>query len=98
MYRRSIGRMSMATPCGPRVAILSTGDEIIAPGETMRPGLVYDSNSRIIADAVHELGGEPVELGIVRDDVAELRQRLTHAVAEHDVVLLSGGTSKGAGD
>jgi putative molybdopterin biosynthesis protein len=82
----------------PRVAILSTGDEIIAPGEAMRPGLVYDSNARIIADAVCELGGEPVELGIVRDDSSELRQRLSHAIAEHDIVLLSGGTSKGAGD
>jgi molybdopterin molybdotransferase/putative molybdopterin biosynthesis protein len=87
-------------PCvgRPRVAIVSTGDEIIAPGAMMQPGLVYDSNARIIADAVRELGGEPVELGIVRDDAAKLRQRLTQAIAEHDVVLLSGGTSKGAGD
>jgi putative molybdopterin biosynthesis protein len=82
----------------PRVAILSTGDEIIAPGQTMRPGLVYDSNARIIADAVRELGGEPVELGIVRDDSDQLRARLSRAIAEYDVVLLSGGTSKGAGD
>jgi putative molybdopterin biosynthesis protein len=87
-------------PCvgRPRVAILSTGDEIIAPGEPMRPGLVYDSNSRVIGDAVRELGGEAVELGIVPDDALQLRQRLSRAVAEHDVVLLTGGTSKGAGD
>jgi len=82
----------------PRVAILSTGDEIIAPGEPMRPSLVYDSNARIIADAVREQGGEPVEMGIVRDDAAELRQRLTQAISSCDVVLLSGGTSKGEGD
>jgi putative molybdopterin biosynthesis protein len=82
----------------PRVAVLSTGDEIIAPGQPMRPGFVFDSNARIIADAVRELGGEPIELGIVRDDVVELRQRLSQAIAECDVVLLSGGTSKGAGD
>src|SRR5204863_4332091 len=73
----------------PRVAVISTGDEIVAPGQVMRPGLVYDSNARIIADAVRELGGEPVELGIVRDDAVELRRRLSQALAEHDVVLLS---------
>lgn len=82
----------------PRVAILSTGDEIIEPGQPMRPGLVYDSNARILADAVRELGGEPVPLGIVRDDLDELRRRLDEALASADVVLLSGGTSKGAGD
>jgi putative molybdopterin biosynthesis protein len=87
-------------PCirRPRVAILSTGDEIIAPGGPMQPGRVYDSNARIIADAVRELGGEPIELGIVRDDTGELRARLNRAIADCDVVLLSGGTSKGAGD
>jgi putative molybdopterin biosynthesis protein len=82
----------------PSVAILSTGDEIVAPGHPMHPALVYDSNARIIADAVHEIGCVPVELGIVRDDAKELRSRLTKAVAEYDVVILSGGTSKGAGD
>jgi putative molybdopterin biosynthesis protein len=82
----------------PRVAVISTGDEIIPPGDPMRPGLVYDSNARIIADAVSEIGGEPIELGIVRDDVGELRQKLSQALAKCDVVLLSGGTSKGAGD
>ena len=47
----------------PRVAILSTGDEIVQPGEAMRPGLVYDSNGRILADAVRELGALPWLLG-----------------------------------
>jgi putative molybdopterin biosynthesis protein len=81
----------------PRVAILSTGDELIAPGQPMRPGLVYDSNATILADAVRELGGEPVAFGIVPDQEAPLRATLTAAL-EHDLVLLSGGTSKGAGD
>src|SRR6185295_7345418 len=49
----------------PVVAILSTGDEIIAPGEPMAPAKVYDSNARILADAVRELGAEPMALGIV---------------------------------
>ncbi|MDZ4684223.1 MAG: molybdopterin biosynthesis protein [Planctomycetaceae bacterium] len=82
----------------PRVAIISTGNEIIAPGQPMRPAAVYDSNSRVLADAVRELGGEPRCWGIVRDDVAALRTMLYAALAESDVVLLSGGTSKGEGD
>lgn len=82
----------------PRVAIFSTGDEIIAPGEPMQPGKVYDSNARILTDAVRELGGEPVPMGIVRDNAEELRLGLHAAIKECDVVLLSGGTSKGAGD
>ena len=82
----------------PIVAILSTGDEIIAPGDPMQPAKVYDSNAQVLADAVRELGGEPLRLGITHDDVAALRERLRHALEVADIVLLSGGTSKGAGD
>jgi putative molybdopterin biosynthesis protein len=82
----------------PRVAIISTGDEIIPPGQPMSPGKVYDSNARIVADAVRELGGHPVEGGIVPDDLALLRDRVRSALEASDVILLSGGTSKGQGD
>ena len=82
----------------PRVTIISTGNEIIAPGEPMRPAQVYDSNSQVLADAVRELGGVPHFGGIVRDNVEALRNVLHTALAEADVVLLSGGTSKGQGD
>jgi putative molybdopterin biosynthesis protein len=82
----------------PRVAIISTGNELIAPGETMRPPHVFDSNAQILADSVRELGGLPRCLGIVRDDATALRDKLRAALAESDVVLLSGGTSKGQGD
>jgi putative molybdopterin biosynthesis protein len=81
----------------PRVAILSTGNEIIAPGAALSTGQVFDSNATILADAVRELGGEPMLLGIVPDDMDQLRARLRIALA-NDVVLLSGGTSKGGGD
>jgi molybdopterin molybdotransferase/putative molybdopterin biosynthesis protein len=82
----------------PVVAILSTGDEIIQPGAPMAPARVYDSNSQVLADAVRELGGEPIRLGIAPDDVGALREKLHDALACADVVLLSGGTSKGTGD
>jgi putative molybdopterin biosynthesis protein len=81
----------------PRVAILSTGDELIAPGSPMRPGGVFDSNATVLADAVRELGGEPVGFGIVPDSRPLLSKAL-HESLTHDVVLLSGGTSKGPGD
>jgi len=94
----AIGRARVPVLARPRVAILSTGDEIVQPGEAMRPGFVYDSNGRILADAVRELGGEPVFLGAFRDDEAALRAALRDALARADLVLLSGGTSKGEGD
>jgi molybdopterin molybdotransferase/putative molybdopterin biosynthesis protein len=81
----------------PRVAIISTGDELIAPGTSMRPASVYDSNTTLLADAVRELGGEPVALGIIGDDERALDDVLDRALA-YDLVLLSGGTSKGEGD
>ena len=81
----------------PRVAILSTGDEIRPPGADLPPGCVHDSNSTVLAGAVRELGGEPVPLGIVDDDDDALDAALRRAM-DCDCVLLSGGTSKGAGD
>ena len=82
----------------PRVAVFSTGDEIVAPGSPIRPGQVFDSNAAILAAAIEEAGGEPVPLGIVPDDPMALQAVLTQALAAGDMVLLSGGTSKGAGD
>ena len=64
----AIGRDEVDVVRRPRVAILSTGDEIVQPGEAIRPGLVYDSNGRLLADAVRELDAEPWFLGAVRDD------------------------------
>jgi len=92
------GVATVAVVRRPRVAVFSTGDELLAPGEAPRDGFVFDSNQRILADAVREAGGEPTEGGILRDDEAILRARLDEALQEADLVLFSGGTSKGAGD
>ncbi len=94
----AIGHQRVSVVRRPVVAILSTGDEIVQPGEAMRPGLVYDSNGRILADAVRELGGQPHFMGAFRDDEVVLRDALDRALGEADLVLLSGGTSKGEGD
>jgi putative molybdopterin biosynthesis protein len=82
----------------PRVAILSTGDELVAPGEQVAPGQVFDSNATMLADAVREQGGVPVPLGIVGDDEQALGAAVRGALACAELVLMSGGTSKGPGD
>jgi putative molybdopterin biosynthesis protein len=82
----------------PRVAVISTGDELVAPGNLLRPAAIYDSNGPIVAAALEENGCEPVRFGAIPDDVALLEAAMREAHATCDAVILSGGTSKGAGD
>ena len=82
----------------PKVAVLSTGDELVAPGSPLKPASVYDSNGAIIAAAVTEAGGEPLAMGAFPDDEAALEKAVLQALAASDFVVVSGGTSKGAGD
>jgi len=82
----------------PRVAVLSTGDELVQPGQPLHPAAVYDSNGPVIAAALRENGCEAVHLGAVADDAGALSAAVRAAFNEHDALILSGGTSKGAGD
>jgi putative molybdopterin biosynthesis protein len=82
----------------PKVAVLSTGDELVLPGSPLPPGSVYDSNSAIVGAAIEEAGGEAVRYGVLPDDEAKLEAAVRHALAGCDMVVLSGGTSKGVGD
>lgn len=82
----------------PRVAILSTGNELIAPGAPLAYAKVYDINASAIAASVIECGGDPVNLGIVPDDPAIMEEKLRRALQGADMVLTSGSTSAGAGD
>jgi molybdopterin molybdotransferase len=81
-----------------RVAVLSTGDELIAHTEQITPGKVYDMNRPALLAAVRELGGQAADLGIIPDDPRELQAAMGRAVADADVVIASGGTSVGAED
>lgn len=82
----------------PRVAVLSTGDELVPPGQALRPAGIYDSNGPVIAAALRENGCEARHLGAIPDEAAALEAAVREAFASHDAVILSGGTSKGAGD
>ncbi|GGH27196.1 molybdopterin biosynthesis protein [Alsobacter metallidurans] len=82
----------------PRVAVLSTGDELVQSGSPLGPAQIYDSNGPIVAAALAENGCEPVRFGAVPDNADALEAALRDAHARCDAVILSGGTSKGAGD
>jgi putative molybdopterin biosynthesis protein len=82
----------------PRVAVVSTGDELAQPGAALKPAQVYDSNGPIVAAALVEDGCLVAERVALPDDENALRTTLKRLHAENDVVILSGGTSKGAGD
>ena len=82
----------------PQIAIISTGNELVSPGTALAVGEVFDANSRMLSDRIREMGAHPIELGIVRDDYEQLHAKIAHALEIADIVLLSGGTSKGQGD
>ncbi|HEX9643996.1 MAG TPA: gephyrin-like molybdotransferase Glp [Acidimicrobiia bacterium] len=83
----------------PTVAIMSTGDEVVAPETaTLGPGKIRDANRFLLRGMLHELGAVVVDFGIVADDPDDLRRVLEHAAQEADVVVTSGGVSMGEYD
>jgi molybdopterin molybdotransferase len=78
-----------------RVAILSTGDELVTPIETLKPGQIVDSNQYALAAFVQQAGGMPICMGIVPDDRAKLTAAMSEAIASADFVLSTGGVSVG---
>ncbi len=93
----AIGRARVRVYARPRVAILTTGDEVVPPGKRIRAGQVYDINSHTIASVVRENGGEPVLLGRVPDRLEALHAAFKKAIA-NDLVVVSGGSSVGEKD
>ncbi|AFZ28112.1 molybdopterin molybdochelatase [Cylindrospermum stagnale PCC 7417] len=82
----------------PRVAILSTGDELVTPEQPLQPGQIVDSNQYALAALVRESGAEALLLGIVKDEPTALRDAIAYAIANADVVISSGGVSVGEYD
>lgn len=94
----ALGVTSVPVSMRPRVAILSTGDELIPPAQKPTPGQIRDVNSPLLHNAVLEAGGAPFELGILRDDEEEITRAVKSAALEYDIVIISGGTSVGEKD
>jgi len=81
-----------------RVALFSTGDEIVEPGAALPGAALYDSNRYLLSGLIARFNAEITDLGILSDDPEELKRALTDAAADHDLVLTSGGVSTGEAD
>ena len=94
----AIGKVSVKVYRKPKVAVISTGDEIVKAGEKLPYGKIYDINGPSIFSAVKECGGEPIFIGIARDDVREIIDMIREGVEKADIVITSGSTSAGVKD
>jgi molybdopterin molybdotransferase len=94
----AMGRASVAVHRSPRVAILSTGDELAAVGAGLGPGQIHDANGPALAAAVIEAGGEPMLLPTAGDDASVIEERLLEGARTADLVIVSGGVSVGQHD
>jgi len=94
----SLGIWQVSVHRRPRVALLSTGDEVAEPGTPRRPGQIYDANRFTLRGSIEQCGAEVLDLGIVPDLLDELSVRLREAAAMADVVVTSGGVSVGVYD
>jgi molybdopterin molybdotransferase len=92
------GRASAIVHPRPRVALLSTGDELVEAGAEARYGQVHDANSFTLHGAVSEAGGVPVSIGIIGDDPGSLRDAVGSSANQADVLVVSGGVSVGERD
>ena len=93
-----VGISSIAVHKRPRIALISTGDEIVDAETEPRPGQVRNINQHSLAGLIEEVGGELKDWGVIRDDRAQLTEAIGAALDWADAVLLSGGSSMGAKD
>lgn len=94
----AVGIREMTVIPRPRIGVLATGSELVAPGSPLRRGQVHDSNSTMMAAAITEAGAVPVLLGRSIDQPQALLEALAHAVGTVDAVVLTGGVGPGAYD
>ncbi|OBB95640.1 gephyrin-like molybdotransferase Glp [Mycobacterium sp. 852002-30065_SCH5024008] len=79
-----------------RVLVISTGSELVAPGNPLRPGQIYESNSIMLAGAVRDAGADVIEVATAEDDVAQFSSLIQKHAGEADLIITSGGVSAGA--
>lgn len=81
-----------------KVGLISTGDEIVRPGNTLGDGKVYDSNYHLLRGLLNTVGAEPVDYGVIPDDRSRVERAVRTAAHECDVILTTGGASRGEAD
>jgi molybdopterin molybdotransferase len=94
----SVGRADLVVLRRPRVALFSTGDELVMPGQPLPPGAIYNSNRFMLRGLLQASGCEVTDLGIVPDRLDATRAALRSAAQGHDLILTSGGVSVGEED
>ena len=94
----SVGAATLQVQRRPRVALLSTGDELVMPGEPLKAGAIYNSNRFMLRALLQAAGCECTDLGIVPDQLQATREALRQAAQGHDLILSSGGVSVGEED
>jgi gephyrin len=91
----TVGRTDIPVHPRPRVAVLSTGDELVDPGASLGQGQIRDSNRAMLMAAIRASGGDPLDLGIAGDSERQLRERIETGLRDADVLITSGGVSMG---
>ena len=94
----SVGLGSVTVHRRPKVACFSTGDELAMPGETLRPGAIYNSNRYVLVTLIRQLGCDVTDLGIVPDSLPATEAALRAAARDHDLIVTCGGMSVGEED
>ena len=94
----ALGMTKIRVARRPRVAIVSTGDELVPPGETPGPGRIRDINSYTISALVEHAGGVPERFGLIRDDLALQQEAAQKGLAESDMLIFSAGSSVSSRD
>ena len=94
----SVGAASLTVVRRPRVALFSTGDELVMPGEPLKPGAIYNSNRYTLRALIRQFGAECTDFGIVPDRLDATRETLRRAAQGHDLIVTSGGVSVGEED
>lgn len=94
----SVGADRLSVFKRPRVAVMTTGDELVMPGQPLPDGAIYNSNRHTLRGLIQATGAQGGDLGSIPDNLATAREMLRHAAQEHDLILTSGGVSVGEED
>ena len=94
----TLGHSTVSVFSQPKISIISTGDELVKPGEKLQPGQIYESNSISLAALVHQAGAKPIIHNSSRDDIDSIRELFDTCAQSSDLILTSGGVSMGDHD